>query len=121
MSVLTADNLLVLRQKLVQVVGHVPPPAYLTVRCLMKKIRFDVLACGDCGARALSINNVRVTGPNCKTWLIVNTFFVPAEKIIRHLTSRSSRAAGAEVESKDDGYKELFGVLAKGRNKPPPA
>lgn len=39
----------------------------------------------------------------------------------QHLTSRSSRAAGAEVESKDDGYKELFGVLAKGRNKPPPA
>jgi len=53
---------------------------------------------------------------DCVVWLVAEV------KRLRHLTSRSSRAANAGAKSEDAGYKELFGILAGGRvEKPPPA
>ena len=43
----------------------------------------EVIECQDCGIKALSFDNTRVTGPNCKLWNTVITFQVKTEEIKR--------------------------------------
>lgn len=41
----------------------------------------EVIQCPDCGVKALSFDDQRVTGPNCKRWNTIISFQVATEKI----------------------------------------
>lgn len=45
----------------------------------------DILKCPDCEAMAISINDTRITGPNCKLWDIMETFQVQSSVVINAL------------------------------------
>ena len=53
------------------------------------KVKFETLKCPDCGAKALSLNNTRVTGINCKQWNVVDTFLVDRKDIDQNLCQHS--------------------------------
>lgn len=47
--------------------------------------KVEILRCPDCGAVALSINDYRVTGPNCKRWHVIYDFWVDVGEIKQQL------------------------------------
>lgn len=49
------------------------------------KISIEVLKCPDCGSYALSVEGIRVTGPDCKIWKVVPhlSFKVQRKDIIK--------------------------------------
>ena len=69
----------------------------------MSKIKFEVLRCPDCGAKALSMDDTRITGSNCKQWEAVETFFVERSKLTSHLTAVESDRATDEQICKECG------------------
>ena len=59
----------------------------------------EVIRCPDCGNKALSFDDTRVTGPNCKIWNTVMTFQVSTEKIKQLAEERlASDLEGRELD-----------------------